>query len=94
MKTFLLSLTNKIYKILPLKEEQNEGLSAHIDSLRIELTGAYYTFEVLRTSRPYIEVVNTINYMAYHAFSVTTCRREVFKMLRLVQQLQESDLDD
>ena len=94
MKTFLLSLTNKIYKILPLREEQNDGLKAHIDSLRIELIGAYRTFAVLRTSRPYIEIVNTINYMACHRYSVTACRREVFKMLRLAKQLQESDLHD
>lgn len=94
LATFVSSLPKKIYKILPLFEDARCGkqvfLSEYIDSLLIELRGAFETFPEMTESEMYISVVNTVHY--FHAYvdsmSLTVCRREVFKMMSMLRQME------
>lgn len=89
---FLRSAVGKVYKILPLKEEFDAGdnthLDAYLDSLCCELGGALDTFPELRSIPGYISVLNTAKFLSQNDFDHAVCKREVFKMIRLLQQIE------
>jgi len=82
--TFLEATTGKIYKLLPLRENKDPFFFEHLDSLRIELMGAIRSFPSLRDDFDFLRIVNTINYFLEYDISVDVCRREVFKMLSIL----------
>ena len=88
---FLNSLTGKIFKILPLKEKNDDGYAVHLedylDSLLIEIVGACDTFQELENSTEFLAVVNTMQYISQNDVSVKVCKREVFKMIGLVNKI-------
>lgn len=90
---YLTSLTAKIYKLIPMRDDLEAGkdvyLDKYIDSLLIEMMGALETYPVLRSSDKYISIVNTAQYMAHNDTVHAAWRRETFKMLRYLERLQE-----
>jgi len=89
---FLSSLTGKIYKLIPMREDKDTGvevfLDKYLDSLIIELVGAMDTFPDLGNDEQYISIVNTAQYMAHHEISVASWRRESFKMLNTLDRIR------
>ena len=89
---FLSSLTGKIYKLIPLREDQDAGksvyLDQYIDSLLIEMIGAMETYSVLKSDKQYISVINTVQYMSRNQMKTSVWRRETFKMLRCIDKIQ------
>lgn len=89
---FIHSLTNKIYKILPLKEEENKTtqtfLSKYINNVYIETVGALNTFKELNMNNDYLTVINTLAYMKDHKLTVQDCKSEVFKMLNSLNKIE------
>ena len=67
---FLDSLTNKIFKILPLKEQNNDYLFSHLNSLQIELIGALVTFPELKKNTNYLSIIDDI-YTKENIFSIS-----------------------
>lgn len=90
---FIKSLTGKIYKILPMKEDELQGKIVHlkdyINSLSIEVIGAIKTFPELSNEDNYISVVNIINFMNDNEFDYKICKREVFKMLNFLNLIED-----
>lgn len=90
---FIHSLIGKIYKILPLKEESDAGQDVHwadyISSLSRDMVGACSTFQELRISSDYITVLNVLEYLQAHDVDHRTCKQEVFKMIRLLENLEK-----
>lgn len=88
---FLNSLTGKIFKILPLKEKNDGGYAVHfedyLDSLLMEIIGACDTFSELGKSTEFLAVINTMQYISQNEVSVKVCKREVFKMIGLVNKI-------
>lgn len=78
---FLDSLTNKIFKILPLKEQNNDFLFSYLNSLQIELIGALITFPKLKNNSNYLSIINATNFLGDNTFSNQQCKREVFKII-------------
>ena len=89
---FIHSMVGKVYKILPLKEEHDAGEDTHIaeyiDSLCTDAVGAFETFNELKAMASYITIVNTLQYLNTNDFDHVVCKREVFKMIRLLQQIE------
>lgn len=86
---FLKGLIGAIYKILPLKEENNSYLDDYLDSLTIQLTGALETYPELSSNTKYISIINSIQYFRKNEFNVKQCRREVFKCIENVKKIQK-----
>ena len=90
--SFIKSLTGKIYKILPMKEDELKGKTVHlneyINSLSIEIIGATKTFPELVNEDGYISIINIINFMNNNEFDFKICKREVFKMLNYLNYLE------
>lgn len=89
---YIRSMVGKVYKILPLKEEFDAGEDTHfkeyIDSLCADAMGALETFPELRLMPAYITVLNDLQFLNMCDFDHSTCKREVFKMIRLLQQAE------
>lgn len=86
---------SRVFKILPLLEENNEGLYQYIDSLLFELYGIQYVIEAVKESYPYLSVLATLESLLdeiivnnrEHIF----IRSEVFKMMTLLERLQKGE---
>ena len=93
---FLDSLTGKIFKILPLKEKKDNGVAVHLEeyleSLLIEISGAYNTFPELSKSVDYLTIVNIMEYLSQNEVSKRVCKREIFKMIDLIKKTKEGVL--
>lgn len=89
---YIRSMVGKVYKILPLKEEFDAGEDTHfkdyINSLCADAMGALETFPELRLVPSYITVLNSLQFLNINEFDHHTCKREVFKMIRLLQKLE------
>lgn len=88
---FLKLLTGRIYKILPMREQQLAGetvyLECYLCTLSLELQGACRTFPALSDDADYITIVNTINGLD-DAANVAVVKRETFKMLNLLDHIK------
>jgi len=86
-------LINKIFKILPLAEEKNENVKEYIDSVLIQLKGASETskdfFEIPENKEKLIDILNSINYLKTNDFTISECKREVFKCIGTLSHIQE-----
>ena len=85
---FLDGLVGKVYKILPLSESDNSYLNDYLDSLLIQLNGAFATYPVLSKSDKYVSIVNTINFFSNNKISHKQCKREVFKCIDIIGKLK------
>ena len=89
---YLNDLTGAIFKILPYKEDEDNGverfLSAHIESLWNRMRGACADFPELGESREYIKMCNLIAFLATEEFDQKTCRRTVLTALNLLDKLK------
>ena len=89
---FLASLTGKIYKLIPMRDDVESGaevfLDKYLDSLLIEMMGAMDTYPVIGMDEQYISIVNTAQYMAKHSIPRDVWRRESFKMLNTLDRVR------
>lgn len=92
MKQYIHKVTNRVFKILAIREKELCGVNAYfddyIDSLRIDITGALVTFPELKACDEFIVVFNIINYLHDNDVSYKVLRREVFKALHLLNQIE------
>jgi len=88
---YLDMITGRVFKILPMKEQETRGMSVflsdYLSSLANEMVGATVTFSCLSSDSDYIAVVNTINGLAITESSVALIKREVFKALNLLNRI-------
>lgn len=79
--TFLLKLRNDVFKLLPMKELADKGKDNHIadyvNSLVITAEGAVLTYNELESQKPYIYVINNLNYLYLHTNMEFTCWRKI-----------------
>ncbi len=85
---FLNNIIGCVYKVLPLKEEQNSYLPEYIDSLLIQLKGALVTYPSLSSNTKYIAIINSIQYFSNNEFTNKQCKREIFKCIDNIKKIQ------
>lgn len=83
-------LINCIYKILPLKEEENDGLNDYIDGVLIQLYGSLHAYPDLNHNQKYLSIINTLEYLKNNGYTVKQCKREVFRCINILQHMIES----
>lgn len=82
-------LINKTYKILPLKEEKSDTLKSYLESYQRELIGNMDLVPMLVKEPKFITVLNTIQYLISEEYSDKVCKREVFKCIRILEEINE-----
>ena len=82
-------LINKTYKILPLKEEKSDTLKSYLESYQRELIGNMDLVHVLVDEPKFITVLNTMQFLISEEYSDKICKREVFKCIRILEEINE-----
>lgn len=85
---YLKYLVNKLFKVLPMKEHEVESLNIYLRSLQIELIGSTGLIEVLKSDSQFLVLLNTIQFFIDNDFDALTCKREVFKCIHILEDLQ------
>lgn len=90
---YLKVLKDRIFKILPLFEENNEGLFHYINSLLFELNGLQYVISGLHQSSNYISLLSSIESLLDESLEQTKeikfIRSEVFRLIGIIEKLQQ-----
>jgi hypothetical protein len=82
-------LINKTYKILPLKEENSTTLKSYLESFQRELIGNKNLVESLVNEPQFVTVLNTIQFLISEDYSSVICRKEVFKCIHILENIQK-----
>lgn len=82
-------LINKTYKILPLKEENSDTLKTYLESFLRELIGNKELVSVLVDEPRFITMLNTLQFLIAEEYSDKVCKREVFKCIRILEEINE-----
>lgn len=87
---YLDSLVNNVFKVLPLYEEENVGVSIYIDSLLFEVYGLDKVVPI-EGSYEYLTILSTIesikSEMEKEDSSKKVIRREVFKCINIIKNM-------
>lgn len=86
----LKTLSDKIFKILPLKEKNSDTLPKYLLSLKIELLGGLGLLHMLQDDVKILTIANTVQYFIDNDYDVETCRSEIFKCLNILKQIQSN----
>ena len=82
-------LINKTYKILPLKEEKSDTLKSYLESYQRELIGNMNLIPLLVDEPKFITLLNTMQFLIAEEYSDKVCKREVFKCIRILEEINE-----
>lgn len=85
--TYIQTLTNQVYKILPLAEEEAKGHDCHlhkyIDSIVLSMDGATRVFEPLGTNGSYLSVLCTLRGIDKTS-DIKSLRGEILRCLKIL----------
>jgi hypothetical protein len=86
---YLKYLVNKLFKVLPMKEHEVKSLNSYLRSLQIELIGSTELIGTLKNDPQFLSLMNTIQFFIDNEFDNQTCKREVFKCIHILEDLQK-----
>ena len=86
---YLKYLINKMFKVLPMKENEVKSLNEYLRSLQIELIGSTDLIGVLKNDPQFLSLMNTIQFFIDNEYDNKTCKREVFKCIHILEDLQK-----
>lgn len=87
---FFHALVNSFFKILPMREDEEVTLPVYIRSLQVELLGCKELISELNNDARFLRLLATLQYLIDHPrCSVQSVKREVFKSIRLCEQMSE-----
>ena len=86
---YMSNLTNRFYKILPIRENEPETLKDYIGSLLLEMIGCQSFIAALDNDDRYLTLLSTLEYMKGHNMEIRDVRREVFRCIGVIKKLQE-----
>lgn len=87
-------LINKTYKILPLKEENSDTLTSYLESYLRELIGNKDLITILINEPKFITVLNTMQFLISENYSVKVCRKEIFKCIHILEEINKKYFED
>lgn len=83
------NLVNQFFKILPMRESDEESLPVYIDSLRSELLGCSHLIAGLENDAYFLTLINILQYLIDNPnCSIKTTKREVFKAISICNRFK------
>lgn len=87
-KNYFGMLVNSFFKILPIRESEDGSLVIYLNSLQHELLGCRELMHELDDDARFLRLIVILQYLIDHpSCPVQDVRREVFKAIRLCEQL-------
>lgn len=85
---YMSALIGRVYKILPLWEEQSDTVGKYIHSLQLELLGLKNLSKDVSTDPTLLSVISTLQYFLDHPETGTdVVKREVFRSIHSCETL-------
>lgn len=86
---YLRNLVNQFFKILPLRENEEESLTAYMGSLQHELVGANSVIAEVDFNPMFFSLIAILQYLIDNPDStVSVYKREVFKAISICNKLK------
>ena len=83
------SLVDRFFKIIPIREEEDETLPVYMQSLQMELIGCRDFIPSLGTDASYLTLLSILQYLVEHPeCEFRVVRREAFRAIRVCKQLK------
>lgn len=82
-------LVGRVWKILPMTEEDSKHLKEYMESLQRELIGNMNLIEDLKYDGYFITLLNKIEYLINEDYTHEVCRKEVFECVDIVKKISE-----
>ena len=70
-----------------VKEEKSETLKSYLESFQRELIGNMDLVSILVDEPKFITVLNTMQFLISEEYSDKICKREVFKCIRILEDI-------
>jgi hypothetical protein len=83
-------LINKLFKVIPMKENNSNTLNEYLRSLRIEILGYISLSELFNNDAKFLSIVNTIEYLSNNEINEKICKREIFKCISIIEKIKKS----
>ena len=92
LKKYYCGLISKIFKILPLAEEDRSSAKTYLNGFHLELTGVQELLTHLQDDPRYVSLLGIIAWLRDHMMdddcSLTTVKREVFAAISVCKKLE------
>lgn len=82
-------LINKVYKILPLKETEEDTLQKYLEGLQREMLGCESLIPAFEKNGQYLSVVSIIQYMIDNDCELSVVKSDVFKAIGILRKMQQ-----
>lgn len=83
------SLVNHFFKILPIREQNEESLNTYLQSLQLELLGCEGFVTVIQKDASYLTLLSILQYLIDNPdCSQRVVRREVFRAISICNKLK------
>lgn len=93
IEEYLNSLIGEVYKILPLKEDEDSGkavfLSEYLKSLNDDLNSATVLFPVLHKNPHFCKIQLGVIWLLGNPCTQKECKVKVFKLINHIKKIQE-----
>lgn len=86
---YLSALVNKLFKILPLREEKESTTDIYIQTLQAELIGFSGLIEAVKCDASFVTLLSKLQYLSDNPdLPIETVKREVFNSISLCYLLR------
>lgn len=93
LRNYFKRLVNHFFKILPMRENNEESLVTYMQSLQLELLGCRNFIKTLNDDPNYLTILSILQYLIDNpGCSVTQVKREVFRAISICNKLQSKFL--
>lgn len=90
LRNYFDTMVNHFFKILPMRENEEESLPTYMCSLQIELVGCGDLVSRLRTDPSFMTLLSILQYLIEHPdCDVANVKREVFHAISICRKLRE-----
>ena len=84
---YLNFLIGRVYKILPISEDEPVTLKSYLDSLVLELLGSKDLILKLKKDASFLSLIATLQSLSENQYSHNVIRSEVFKCIDIIKKL-------
>lgn len=89
MENYLKTLVNRFFKILPIREQDDDSLPIYLRSLQMEVLGSQNLITSFQNNANFITLASILQYLIDNPdCSIKAVRREVFHAISLCNKLK------
>lgn len=89
LRNYFKNLVNQFFKILPMRENDEDSLNTYMQSLQIELLGCKDLIPEIKENSHYLTLLSILQYLIEHPdCSLPIVKREIFRAISICNKLK------